>query len=287
MATILLGKNVTDVMKEKMQADIEMLKVKGVNPKLAIVRLGEREDDLAYERGALKRCETIGIDYEVFKYSIEMSQKDLVKEIVRLNEDDKIHGILIFRPLPKQIDENEIKQIINPGKDVDSMSPVNTAKVFEGDESGMYPCTPEAVIELMDHYGIEIKGKRITVVGRSMVVGKPLAIMLIKRHGTVTVCHTRTVDLEKTCRDAEILIAAAGKAKMITKEFVSPGQIVIDVGINMDENWKLCGDVDYDEVEGIVESITPVPRGIGTVTTSVLVRNVIKSAKTMGTKLLV
>jgi methylenetetrahydrofolate dehydrogenase (NADP+)/methenyltetrahydrofolate cyclohydrolase len=279
MANVLLGKNVTDEMKEKMQADIKALNAKGVEPKLAIVRLGEREDDLAYERGALKRCETIGVLSEVFKFPADMAQADLVNEIKKLNNDNKIHGILIFRPLPEQINEEEIKNIINPDKDVDSMSPVNAAKVFEGDESGIYPCTPEAVIELMDHYGIEIKGKRITLIGRSMVVGKPLAIMLIKRHGTVTVCHTRTVELEKTCREAEILIAAAGKAKMVTKDFVSPGQTVIDVGINMDENWKLCGDVNFDEVEPIVDSITPVPRGLGSVTTSVLVRNVIKSAK--------
>lgn len=279
MAIVMKGLEAVNGMKTKMLAEIEELKKKGINPCLAIVRLGARPDDQAYERGAIKRCEGLGIKCTVVEYEESISQDELIKNIEEINSDGTIHGILLFRPLPKHIDENVIKYIIGNDKDVDCLNPINVAKVFEGDETGFAPCTPEAVMEMLEHYNIDVTGKRVVVIGRSLVVGKPLSMLLLKKNATVTVCHTRTNNLEELCRSAEILIAAAGKAKMVSEKFVSPGQIVIDVGINLDHNGNLCGDVDYDAVEKVVDSITPVPGGVGTVTTSVLAKHVIRAAK--------
>jgi len=284
MASIFKGIEVVNALKERLLKEMEILNSEGVFPSLAIVRLGAKPDDISYEKGAIKRCEGLNIKCSTFEYPEDFPQEDLVKEIKKLNSDPSIHGILIFRPLPSQIDENELKYVIDPGKDVDCFSPINVAKVFEGDETGFPPCTPQAVIEMLDHYGIPIKGKRVTIIGRSLVVGRPLAMMLLQRHATITICHTRTVDLEKVCQQAEILIAAAGKAKMVKANFLSPGQVVIDVGINVDENGNLCGDVDFDEAEKVVAAISPVPGGVGTVTTSVLAAHVIKAAKLQNKK---
>lgn len=279
MAVIMKGMEVVNSMKEKMLKEVEELKAKGINPCLAIVRLGLRPDDLAYERGAIKRCEGLGIKCTVMEYAESITQDELVKEIQKINNDAGIHGILLFRPLPKHIDENVIKYVISPAKDIDCLNPVNVAKVFEGDETGFVPCTPKAVMEILEHYNIDVSGKRVAVIGRSLVVGKPLSMLLLKKNATVTICHTRTRDLEGTCKSAEILIAAAGKARMVTDKFVSAGQIVVDVGINLDQDGNLCGDVDYDKVEKIVDEITPVPGGVGTVTTSVLAKHVLQAAK--------
>ena len=275
MAVLMKGSDVVSAMKEILLKKVEVLNVKGVIPGLALVRLGARPDDIFYERGAIKRCEGLGIKCRVFEYSETMTQDELIREVEKINGDDAIHGILLFRPLPSHINENVIKYIISPDKDIDCLNPVNVAKVFEGDETGFAPCTPEAVMAMLEHYNIDVKGKKVTVIGRSLVVGKPLSMLLLKRHATVTICHTRTRNLEETCKEAEILIAAAGKAKMVTDAFVSEGQIVIDVGINVDENGNLCGDVDFDKVDKIVSHITPVPGGVGTVTTSVLAKHVI------------
>ena len=185
----------------------------------------------------------------------------------------------MFSPLPKTLNEEKIKQMIHPWKDVDGMSPVNVAKVFSGDSTGFAPCTAEAVMEILDYYKIDLKGKRVTIVGRSMVVGKPLSMLMLGRHATVTICHTRTKDLAGTCRNAEILAAAAGKARMISEDMAADGAVVVDVGINVDEDGNLCGDVDYDAVEGKASYITPVPRGVGSVTTSVLAKHVLRSAR--------
>ncbi len=279
MAVLMKGSEVVNAMKERLLKDVEDLKKNGITPGLAIVRVGARPDDLSYERGAVKRCEGLGIRCSVFEFPETITQQDLVDEIRKVNEDAGVHGILLFRPLPKHIDEGVIKYVINHEKDADCLNPVNVAKVFEGDASGFAPCTPEAVVEMLDHFGIDVAGKKVTIIGRSMVVGKPLSMLLLKKHATVTICHTRTKNLEQTCKEAEILIAAAGKAKMVTDAFVSAGQVVVDVGINLDEYGNLCGDVDFEKVEPHVESITPVPGGIGTVTTSVLAKHVIRSAK--------
>lgn len=278
MAEMIKGSEVVNSMKERMLKEVAELNSKGVTPCLAIVRLGARPDDASYEKGAIKKCESVGINYKIFEYEENISQDQLIKEIQRINWDVGIHGILLFRPLPKHIDEDVIKYVIGAQKDMDCFNPVNVAKVFEGDDTGFAPCTPEAVMEMLQHYGIDVSGKRVVIIGRSMVVGKPLSMLLLKKNATVTICHTKTKNLEETCKSAEILIAAAGKAKMITDKFVSPGQIVVDVGINLDKDGKLCGDVDYDNVEKIVDKITPVPGGVGPVTTSVLVNHVIRAA---------
>ncbi len=279
MAVLMKGSEVVNAMKERMMKDVEELGKNGIIPGLAIVRVGARPDDLSYERGAIKRCEGLGIKCKVFEYPETITQQALIDEIRKVNDDASVHGILLFRPLPKHIDESAIKHVICHEKDADCLNPVNVAKVFEGDATGFAPCTPEAVVEMLDNFGIDVTGKKVTIIGRSLVVGKPLSMLLLKKHATITICHTRTKNLEETCRDAEILIAAAGKAKMVTDAFVSEGQVVIDVGINVDENGNLCGDVDFEKVEPLAGAITPVPGGVGTVTTSVLAKHVIRSAK--------
>lgn len=279
MGTVMMGTEVAKAMKERLLKETENLKQRGILPRLAILRVGERPDDLSYERGARKRMELTGIDCQVSVLPLDVSQQELEAEFTRLNEDPDVHGILVFRPLPGHLDEEPLKKIINPVKDVDCMCPVNIAKVFSGDDSGYAPCTPEAVMEMLDHYGIDPKGKKVTVIGRSMVVGKPLAMLLLKRHATVTMCHTRTADLPGTCRQAELLIAAAGKAKMVGPDMVGEGTVVIDVGINVDEEGNLCGDVDFEAVQHKTACISPVPRGVGSVTTSVLANHVVRAAK--------
>lgn len=279
MSIVMKGMEVAGAMKIKLQKQVLELKEKGVNPHLAIVRVGARPDDLAYERGARKRMDTIGIASTVFEFPADIKQETFEGEFRRINDDKDIHGILLFRPLPKHLNEEPLKEIINPLKDIDCMGPINIAKVFSGDESGFAPCTPEAVVEMLDYYNIDVTGKKVVLLGRSMVVGKPLSILILKKNATVTICHTKTRDLEKVCREADIIIAAAGKAKMVNEFMVGEGAIVVDVGINVDEEGNLCGDVDYERVEGKSSYITPVPGGVGSVTSSVLAKHVILAAK--------
>jgi methylenetetrahydrofolate dehydrogenase (NADP+) / methenyltetrahydrofolate cyclohydrolase len=279
MATILKGLDVVSKMKERMQHEVSVLKENGIEPCLAIVRIGSRPDDLSYEKGAVKRCEGIGIKCKVFEFDENISHQEFVENFKKINDDTLNHGILLFRPMPKHIDENEIKQIMSPSKDIDCLTSQNIAKVFEGDVEGFAPCTPEAVMEIFENNGIELSGKNVVVAGRSMVVGKPLSMMLLKKNATITVCHTKTQNMKDICKKADILIAAVGKAKIINADYVSEGAIVIDVGINVDEAGNLCGDVDFESVSQVASYITPVPGGVGTVTTSVLVNHVIKAAK--------
>lgn len=281
MTVIMKGSEVALKMKEKIIDEVEELKGKGIIPGLAIVRVGTRPDDIAYERNAVKKLEGIGIKCRVFEYPENISQQEFEKQFFKVNENPEVHGILLFRPLPKHLDEEEIKKIINPQKDMDCMSPVNIAKVFSGDDTGYAPCTPEAVMEVLDHYGIQLQGKNVVIVGRSMVVGKPLSMLFLKKNATITICHTKTKNIEEICRNADILIAAVGRTKMITKEFVSDNTILVDVGINVDAEGNLCGDMDYENISQIAGYITPVPGGVGTVTSSVLGKHVIKAAKRM------
>jgi methylenetetrahydrofolate dehydrogenase (NADP+)/methenyltetrahydrofolate cyclohydrolase len=208
-----------------------------------------------------------------------ITQNDFIDELNNINNDKSIHGILVLRPLPEQLDENVIKNVIAPEKDVDCFSPVNVAKVFEGDETGFPPCTPSAVMEILRYYDIPLKGKNTVVIGRSMIVGKPAAMLLLKEHATVTICHSRTKDLPLVASGAELLVVGIGRAKMVNSNYVKDGAIVIDVGINVDEDGKLCGDVDTDDCIEKVSMITPVPRGVGSVTTSVLAKHVVKACK--------
>lgn len=279
MAKLLLGKEVTAALNERIKADVAKLQEKGVSPKLAIVRVGERPDDMSYERGAVKRCETLGVSYEKFLLDAQCSQEELMATIDRLNKDDEVHGILMFRPLPKHLDEDAVVAAMNPEKDVDGITDGSMAGVFMGKNQGFPPCTPQACMEILDHYGIDCTGKKAVVVGRSLVVGKPAAMMLLKKNATVTVCHTRTVDMFSVVKEADIVIVAAGRPGVVDGRYLSEGQIVIDVGINVNEEGKLCGDVLFEEAEPMADMITPVPGGVGSVTTSVLVGHVVEAAK--------
>ena len=279
MAELLKGIEVANGMKQRIEDKNAGLIEKGVVPCLAIVRVGERPDDLAYERGALKRFEGLGIRVKVVALPETIAQEAFEREFAEVNADTTVHGILLLRPLPKSLDEEPVKRMIDPDKDVDCMCAVNIAKVFMGDESGYAPCTPRAVVELLKHYEIPLQGKRVALVGRSMVVGKPLAMLLLKENATVTICHTKTQDLPSECRRADIVIAAAGAAGMVTKDFITKDTIVIDVGINDDGAGGICGDVVFEEVEPLASAITPVPGGVGSVTTSVLAIHTLKAAE--------
>ena len=280
MAELLRGADVVNALSTRMAGEIEALRGKGVSPTLAIVRVGERPDDISYEKGATKRCGAAGVAVKSVALPADVAQGALMQSIEALNCDESVHGVLVFRPLPEHIDEAAVCAALNPEKDVDGVTEGSLAGVFTGSGKGFAPCTAQACMEILDHYGIECKGKRAVVIGRSLVVGKPVAIMLMGRHATVTVCHTRTVDLPAAARAAEILVVAAGRMEGLTAEFFSPGQTVVDVGINWnEEKGKLCGDVKFDEAEPIVAAITPVPGGVGTVTTSVLVSHVVEAAR--------
>ena len=279
MGDLIKGKPVADKITEDVRLDVEELNKKGVYPKLQIIRVGEREDDISYERGALKRMSTCGILTEVKTLPINISQDDFISEVKSSNEDESVHGILIFRPLPKQIDESVVKYIIDPKKDIDCFNPVNVAKVTEGDKTGYAPCTPSAVMEILKFYNVDLTGKNVVVLGRSMVVGKPQALLLLQENATVTICHSKTKDIAKIASSADVVIAAIGKAKMVGKEYVKENAVVIDVGINVDENGNLCGDVNTDECLDVASLITPVPAGVGAVTTSVLAKHVVKACK--------
>ena len=262
----------------ELQVKVDGLKEKGIDPKLTVVRVGAREDDLSYERGIYKRFEGVGTKVETIELPLSVTQEELEKVIVSLNEDASVHGVLLFRPLPKNLDEIRIKSLLTEEKDVDCLTSANDAHLFAGDKKGYPPCTPQAVMEILDHYDINLTGKKVTVVGRSMVVGKPVAMLLLAKNATVTICHTKTENLQEECRNADIIVACAGVPRMITSEFVREGQVVIDVGIHVVDD-KLCGDVDYDNVAEIVDAITPVPGGVGSVTTTVLLKHVIMSAE--------
>ena len=272
----LRGKKVSDGIKEYVSKELETL---SFVPKLAIVRVGENPDDMSYERGATKKLKSFGLDVASYVFQQDISDEDFKKAFKDINEDDEVTGILLLRPLPRTINEKDIENMIDPKKDLDGISPINIAKVFAGDTTGFSPCTAEAVIEVLKAYDIELTGKRVTVVGRSMVVGKPVSMLLLKENATVTMTHTRTVDLKKTCSDAEIVIAAAGHAKMLNSDYCGQDAVMIDVGINVDENGKLCGDVDYATLDGKASAATPVPGGIGTITTAVLAKHLIQAAK--------
>lgn len=272
----LRGKKVSDGIKEYVSKELETL---SFVPKLAIIRVGENPDDMSYERGATKKLKSFGLDVASYVFPQDISDEAFKKAFKDINEDDEVTGILLLRPLPRTINEKDIENMIDPKKDLDGISPINIAKVFAGDTTGFSPCTAEAVIEVLKAYDIELTGKRVTVVGRSMVVGKPVSMLLLKENATVTMTHTRTVDLKKTCSDAEIVVAAAGRAKMLNSDYCGQDAVMIDVGINVDENGKLCGDVDYATLDGKASAATPVPGGVGTVTTAVLAKHLIQAAK--------
>ena len=273
---LIKGAPVSAKIKEEVGAMLE--KINGPAPKLAIVRVGENPDDMSYERGAVKKMDAFGLRSQCYTFPVDITDEDFKKEFTAINEDPEVSGILLLRPLPKQICEKDIEAMIDSKKDLDGISPVNIAKVFSGDSTGVAPCTAEAVIEVLKAYDISMEGKRAAIVGRSMVVGRPLFMLLLKENATVTICHTRTKDLPGTCKQAEILVAAAGKAKMLDASYVGENTTVIDVGINVDENGKLCGDVAAETLEEKSGKLTPVPGGVGAVTTAVLAKHLVQAA---------
>ena len=285
MGEIIKGKPVGDALGEILKGECEALVKEGIQPKLAILRVGAKPNDLSYERGALKKCDTIGIVAEVTELSEDTTQEQYIEALEKLNKDSSVHGILTFRPLPKGIDEEVIKNVISPEKDVDCFSPMNTAKLMEGDKTGFPPCTPTAVVEILKHYNVPLKGANVVVLGRSMVVGKPVSMLLLGENATVTICHSKTQDLPKVCSQADVLVAGVGRARMVTSDYIKEGAVVIDVGINAKpEGGGICGDVDTDDVVEKASMVTPVPAGVGSVTTSILAKHVIKACKQQNNK---
>jgi methylenetetrahydrofolate dehydrogenase (NADP+) / methenyltetrahydrofolate cyclohydrolase len=277
-AKILTGKEVAQKMDQDIQKEVQELKAKGVNPALRIMIVGDAPDSLAYANSAKKMAEKNGILCQIEQLPGATSQDEFVNTLKQRNADKNIHGIIVMRPFPKQIREDVVKYILSPEKDVDCFNPVNAGKIMAGDMTGFPPATPQAVMEILRFYQIPMSGKEAVVIGRSMVVGKPMSMLLLGENATVTVCHSKTQDLPGVCRRADILVAAIGKARMITKDFIKKGATVMDVGINV-EGDKLFGDVDTEPAKEVAGAITPVPGGVGTVTTRVLLKHVVKGAK--------
>lgn len=280
MARLLKGKDVVEALNEKLSKDVEALKAKGITPTLGILRVGERPDDLSYEKGALKRCEQVGVEVKVTALPEDISEKEFFEALDKLNNDITIHGILMFRPLPKHIDGGKARKLLRADKDVDGCTDLSLAGVFTNTNLGFAPCTAEAAMEILKYYGISLSGKKVAVIGRSLVIGRPVAMMLMHENATVTICHTKTVDVPAITKDADIVVVASGQMESVGAEYLRAGQTVIDVGISWNnEKNKLCGDVRFEEAEPLVDAITPVPGGVGGVTTSILVKHVVESAQ--------
>lgn len=278
-AQLMLGKDTAAAVKAELDCEISELKARGVMPRLDIIRVGERPEDMAYENGARKRFEKLGITLNVTELPEDVTQAEFEETLDKMNEDPLVHGILVFRPLPETLDVDRIARLTAPEKDVDCFDPVNIAKILNGDNDGFAPCTAEAAIEIGERGGIDFDGKTVTIIGRSMVVGRPLAMMLLKKNATVTVCHQHTEDLAASCRNADVIISAAGHAGLVTADMVKDGASIIDIGINVTDDGKLTGDVDFDAVSEKADKITPVPGGVGGVTTSILARHVVIAAE--------
>ena len=267
MATILKGAPVVAAMNERNAALCKQLKAKGITPTLAVVRVGEREDDLSYERGVIARCGKVGVEVKQFLLPADASQDDLLKVIAEVNAEDTIHGCLLFRPLPKQFNDRTVRAALAPEKDIDGITDDSLAGVFTNTDLGYAPCTAQACLEILKYYNIPLSGRRAVVVGRSLVVGKPAAMMLDRENATVTIC-----------KEADVVVVAMGKMGAVGADCLRESQTVVDVGIHVNEKGKLCGDVKFSEAEPVVDAITPVPGGVGTVTTSVLVGHVVQAA---------
>ena len=283
---LLKGKPVADLICEKVQTEAEELLEKGIYPTLGILRVGHNESDIAYETSAEKKAKSLGMNVEKYIMEVNSTESDVLDVLEVMNNDNNIHGILMFRPLPKGIDENHVINRINPAKDIDGISFESVGGLFTGEKNGFPPCTAEAAVAILDHYGIEVAGKKVVVIGRSLVIGKPVAMMLLDRNATVTICHSKTTpeDLKALCKEADIIITAAGKIGTVTEEHVNGKQVIVDVGINFNEDGKMCGDADFEALEGKVEAITPVPGGVGSVTTALLLYHTIEAAKGLTSK---
>ena len=279
MAEILSGKEVAAALNDRIREAAESLRDRGIIPTLCILRVGEKPEDLSYERSAEKKCEKLSVRCIKRVFPADVAQEVLLDEIHRINEDDSVHGVILFRPLPHHLNKEIIENALSPEKDVDCMTDLSMAGVFTGKNIGFPPCTAQACMEILDHYGIDCTGKRCVVIGRSLVIGRPAAMMMLRRNATVTICHTKTKNTPEIAAQAEILVATAGRARLVDDSYVGDGQIILDVGINVDENGKLCGDVDWSKAEGKASAITPVPGGVGAVTSSILLLHVVEAAK--------
>lgn len=279
MAMLLKGAPVAAAISEKLEKRAKALLDKSITPGLAIVRMGNKAGDLAYEQAAKNRCGRLGISLRVSVLDENAPQKQLLAAIEEINADDSIHGCLILRPLPAHIDEDTVCEAVSPEKDVDCVTSHSLSRVFSGHGEGFYPCTAQACLEMLDYYGYDLSGARVSVIGRSLVVGRPLSIMLQDRDATVTMCHSKTRNLYKACRNKEILIVAAGHPGIVRETFVNPEQTIIDVGINDDGEGGIVGDVCFDRIEPLVAAITPVPGGVGSVTATILAGHVIAAAE--------
>jgi 5,10-methylene-tetrahydrofolate dehydrogenase/Methenyl tetrahydrofolate cyclohydrolase len=281
MGSALLGKPVVEFLRDNIKKEVSILGEKGVTPTILIIRVGEREDDISYERGILKNCGLLGIGSIVKCLPVGITLDELVNIIKEANEDKNIHGIMLFRPLPVHLDTDVLGRTISPLKDIDSMSPINLEKVFEGKKEGFAPCTAKAIIEVLKFYDIPLKGANVAVAGRSLVVGKPLAMLLLDENATVTICHSKTKNMPSITSKADIVVAAIGKARFMGEEYFSSESVVIDVGINNSDDGKICGDVDYDRVIDNVKALTPAIGGVGTITTTILLGNVVKACQNL------
>ena len=279
MAKVLEGKAVAAAMAGQLRLRAEALARRGVEPRLAILRVGDNGSDLAYERAAAKRCAALGIGVETVTLPGDADTQAVLAAIDRVNADERIHGCLPLRPLPGAIDDGSVRQRLSARKDVDGIGPASLARLFTGSGEGFSPCTAQACLELLDYYGVGLRGRHAVIIGRSLVVSRPLALLLVERDATVTICHTKTVDLPALCRTADILVSAAGKAGLVDASYLRPGQVVVDVGVNVSPEGKLCGDVRFEQAEKIVDAISPVPGGVGSVTTLVLCKHVIQAAE--------
>ena len=285
MAELLKGAPVAKAINERTIAKVKVLKDNGVEPTLAILRVGERNDDISYEKGAMKRCEQVGIKVKNVVLPADVDAEGFFNTLDELNEDDAVHGILMMRPLPKHIDGEKARQMLRASKDVDGCTDGSLAGVFANTCVGFAPCTAQAAIEILDHYGVDCVGKKVAVIGRSLVVGRPVSMLLMHKNATVTMCHTKTMDLTSVTKEADILVVCSGKMESIGKEYFREGQIVVDVGIGWnEEKGKLCGDVKFEEADSFVAAITPVPGGVGAVTTSVLASHVAEAAERAASK---
>lgn len=284
MGIRLEGKPVVQALRESISQRVTVLAGKNVKPTVLILRVGEREDDISYERGILRNCEVLGIESRVLPLPQDITQSELERTLREANQDKNIHGIMLFRPLPDHLDLEALCNIIDPEKDIDCMSPVNLEKVFEGNSRGFVPCTAKAVVELLKYYEIPLKGANVAVVGRSLVVGKPLAMLLVDENSTVTLCHSRTKEMPSVTSKADIVVAAIGKARFMTEEYFNPESIVVDVGINDGGDGRICGDVDFENVIDKVKALNPAIGGIGTITTTILLGNVVLACERLNNK---
>lgn len=278
MAVILDGKETARRVRETLKDKVKELRQNNIFPKLAVIMVGEDPASKIYVRNKSKACEELGIEYEEFLLKENTTQKQLIDLIQELNKRQDITGILLQSPIPKHLDINEAFKAIIPEKDVDGFNPINVGKLALGQET-VISCTPFGVIKLLEEYNIPIEGKNAVIIGRSNIVGKPMLHCLLNKNATVTICHSRTKNLSEITKTADILVAAIGKAKFITKDMVKPDAVVIDVGINRNDEGKVCGDVDFEEVQKIASYITPVPGGIGPMTIAMLMTNIVKTAK--------